>query len=309
MTKPTDSSTQSVTRSIKSIPIDRKRVKADGEFFGRAFNHLLPVEEGGHIVYSIKNKDFTLDYRFDKKKSEKLKEALKLNAVDGHNFSLGRRAARLWYSMVFLAAEQGQGRGNRGSFSINDIVKLWDCKRSGRLYADIQQTFLSLATFNPHYSNNQVGANRVEWGHSFFNTWCIGGEGDTAVFNFELNQAALGITHEWLNNGLSYDSLRGGYTSIKLKDLKQTQPDSKYANFLERVRLLKPGRPCTLKFITILTDWIKVREDFLRKRSACHSLVYSYLEKAQKEGEIKNFKTYLPGLTQWREEWKVEITK
>ena len=280
-------------------------MKHDGEFFGRPFIQQNATEKEGHIVYTIKKKDFTLDYRFNKDTSEELKKVLKLDT--GRNiFSLGRRSARLWYSMIVLAAEQG--RGNSGKFKISDIVRLWECERSGRLYEDIKQTFMSLASFNPHYSNNLTGAKRVEWGHSFFDAWVIRGIGDSAVFEFELNKAALGITHEWLNNDLSLSSLKSGYLAFEVSELKRERKDPKYENFIERLRLLKPG-VCKIKFITILEDWIKVRDDFLRKRGACHDLVIKYLEDARGEGELKDFKIRFDTLSKWKENWTVTIRK
>ncbi|MDR1482535.1 MAG: hypothetical protein LBI74_07915 [Synergistaceae bacterium] len=249
----------------------------------------------------------TLDYRFDKQKSRRLKKILKLNQ-EALSFSLGRRASRLWYSLIVMAAEQGFG--TNGTFRVSDLVRLWECKKSGRLYSDIKQTFLSLASFNPHYDNNKSGANRVEWGYSFFDAWLIEGEGDDAIFSFELNKVALGITTEWLDDKkLSFKTLKGGYLSIPVSELKGKRLDPKYENFIERLRLLPPGKIKVL-YYTILDDWIKIGDDMIREhRMRCHDLVIDYLQKAKTSKEITGFSSLVRGFKNWRETWAVEIMK
>jgi hypothetical protein len=293
-------------RTINKIPIDRDRVRRNSEFFGRDFLQESPAVKDGKIVYTLKKANFTLDYRFDKKKSEQLKEILRLNK-EGDVFSLGRRALRLWYSLIVLAAEQGQGAS--GTFHIKDIVRLWESKRSGRLYADIKQTFLSLATFNPYYHNNKQGENRIEWGHSFFDAWLIKGTGDNAVFEFELNKVALGITARWLENRkLSFKEIGRGYLTLEVKELKKPRPDAKYENFIERLRLLKPGQ-VNVKFVTVMNDWIKIGDDMLRQRKKCYDLALKYLTQARREEEIKGFALKVAVMKNWLEKWRVQITK
>jgi hypothetical protein len=296
----------SENRNIKRIPIDRQRVRNDGEFFGRPFTQHAPTRNQGEIVFSIKIKDVTLDYRFDENKAKELKQILKLDP-EKNAFALGRRAVRLWYSLILLAAEQG--RGTIGTFRISAIARIWECERSGKFYNDIKQTFLSLASFSPHYYNNKVGEDRVEWGHSFLDAWQIRGEGNGAVFSFELNRVALGITADWLENkSLSFSNLKRGYLSLKVAELKKERSDPKYENFLERVRLLKPGS-VEVKFETILNDWIKTGNDMLRRRLDCHNMVQRYLQSAKDESEIKAFELQNITLAKWRENWRVHITK
>jgi hypothetical protein len=293
-------------RNIKRIPIDRQRVRDDGEFFGRSFTQHSPARNQGEIVFSVKIKDVTLDYRFDENKSKELKQILKLDP-EKNAFALGRRAVRLWYSLILLAAKQG--KGTTGTFRIVDIAQIWECERSGKFYNDIKQTFLSLASFSPHYYNNKTGEDRIEWGHSFLDAWLIRGEGNSAVFSFELNKVALGITADWLENkSLSFSSLKRGYLSLKVEELKKERSDPKYENFLERVRLLKPGS-VEVKFETVLTDWIKTGNDMLRRRLDCHNMVQKYLKTAQDEGELKTFQLQNITLSKWRENWRVSITK
>jgi hypothetical protein len=293
-------------RNISKIPIDRDRVKRNSEFFGRAFSQERPVLKDGEITYTIIKETFTLDYRFNKSKSDRLKKNLRLENK-GNVFSLGRRAARLWYSMIYLAAVQGGG--HTGTFRLKDIAELWHCGRSGRLYTDIKQTFLSLATFTPHYRNNKTGSGLVEWGYSFFDAWLIKGEGDGAVFSFEMNKTALGITSRWLKeSNLSMSELKGGYLAIKVSELREDRGSPKYENFVERVRLLKPGG-VKVGFEKVLLDWIKVGDDLLRQRKKCHALVSKFLAQARSEGEIKDFRLEVRGLKDWLKAWTVRITK
>jgi hypothetical protein len=293
-------------RKISKIPIDRDRVRRNSEFFGRDFLQETPVIKDGEIVYTLKKADFILDYRFDKKKSEQLREILRLDK-GGSAFSLGRRALRLWYALIVLAAEQGQGTS--GTFHIKDIVRIWETERSGRLYNDIKQTFLSLATFSPHYYNGKEGEERIEWGHSFFDAWLIRGAGEKAVFEFELNKIALGITAKWLENRkLSFAEIKGGYMTLRVEELKNPRSDPKYENFVERLRLLKPGQVC-VKFETVLKDWIKTGDGMLRQRKKCHDLVYRYLSQGRKEGEIKEFAMQVGVLKGWLSAWRVKIIK
>jgi hypothetical protein len=300
------SSPPAMTRKINKIPIDRDRVRRNSEFFGRDFLQESPFIKGGKIVYTLKKTNFTLDYRFDKMKSEQLKEILRLDK-EGNVFSLGRRALRLWYSLIVLAAEQGQGTS--GTFHIRDIVRLWESKRSGRLYSDIKQTFLSLATFNPYYHNNKQGEDRIEWGHSFFDAWLIKGTGDNAVFEFELNKVALGITAKWLNKReLSFEEIGRGYLTLEVKELKKPRPDAKYENFIECLRLLKPGQ-VNVKFETVMSNWIKIGDDMLRQRKKCHDLVLKYLSQARAEEEIQGFILKVTVVKNWLKEWRVQITK
>jgi hypothetical protein len=292
---------------INQIPIDRNSIKRNSEFFGRQFLQESPTDTDGEIIYTIIRDNVTLDYRFDKKKSRQLKKILKIDKRAA-KFSLGRRASRLWYSLILMAAKQGSG--TIGTFRVRDIVKLWECRKSGRLYSDIKQTFLSLASFNPHYINHRTGDDRIEWGYSFFDAWLIEGDGDDAFFSFELNKVALGITTEWLNDKkLSFKTLRGGYLSIPVSELKGKRLDPKYENFIERIRLLKPGKVKVL-YYTILDDWIKIRKDMiLEHKKRCHDLVFDYLEKAKAAKEISDFRSIVYKPKNWRENWFVEIAK
>ena len=293
-------------RRIRVIPADREKIKEQGEFFGRSFLQEIPFYDKGMIVYSVKKPDFTLEYRFNKTKAAQLKDLLRFD--NSKDFSLGRRASRLWYSLIVLAAEQGQGIS--GTVSISDIARLWNCKKSGRLYDDIKQSFISLASFNPRYTNNKNGAEYTEWGYTFFEAWRIKGEGDQATFSFSLNKMALGVTTEWLNDGkLSIKSLKSGYVSIPITQLQNNRLDPRYENFLERLRLVRPGQIIKVKFYTVLDEWIKTGSDFLKHRKKCYDLVVKYCQQAQKDGELLSFKTQVLTNTNWRENWMLIIEK
>jgi hypothetical protein len=294
-------------KTIKIIPLDRQRVKDDGEFFGRTFLQKKPIEKNGHIVYQVKVGDVTLDYRFDKKKVNELKKILFHGVeLEENLFSLGRRAALMWYSLVYLVAVQGGV--TKGIFRIADIVEIWKSKPSGKLYNDIKQTFLSLAAFNPYYNNGQSGKDRIEWGHSFFDAWVIKGEGDSAIFEYELNRIALGITTDWLENGLSLSTLKGGYFPFHIQELEKLRADDKYENLVERIRLLPPG-VMTVKCSTLLRDWMKLREDMLRRHKKCHDLIYKYLQKACDNKEIASFRYHVHGGKNWLEKETILIEK
>jgi hypothetical protein len=293
-------------RKVKKIPIDRDRIKRNSEFFGRQFLQEIPTHKGGDIIYSVRRDGLTLDYRFNKAKSQQLRKILQLDK-NFSGFSLGRRASRLWYSLIVLAAEQGSG--TMGKFKVSDLIRLWEVKKSGRLYNDIKQTFLSLASFNPYFSNNKTGAEKIDWGYSYFDAWLIKGEGDNAEFTFELNKVALGITQEWLEDRrLSLSSLKSGYLSMPISDLKGKRDEPSYENFIERIRLLKSGE-VTVLYSTILRDWIKVGDDVFRRRKQSHDLVLGYLQKAQDAQEIKGFTSSTQKMKEWRETWNVSIHK
>jgi hypothetical protein len=281
-------------------------VKSHGEFWGRPFLRETPQVESEFITYTVKKPKFTLEYRFEKAKVAQLKKILNLEKKS-QDFSLGRRASRLWYTMIVLTAEHG--KGTSGSFTVGDIVKIWGSQDSGRLYEDIRQTFMSLAAFNPIFSNYQADKKRQVWGYSFLKGYLIKGDGDSAVFSFTLNEIALGITTEWLNNKkLNEASLKSGYLMLPVAKLREKRGDLGYENFRERVRLLKPGI-VRVKFYTILDEWIKVGDDMLKHRGECYHLVMKYCQRAKESGEIKSYKQEVITIKGWREQWQMQIHK
>lgn len=284
------------------IPLDRERVKAHGELWGRALDSYDSATTHDIISYTFETTDFAYDFGFNKIKAHELREALKLDAQK--DFTVGRRLAHLWYTLMIIADEQGEGTS--GSFTVGDIVKEWGREKSGKLHAHIKQSFMTLASLRFKQTNNKKGKARREWGYNFIDSWAI--ESDNK-FSFKLNDAALGITSIYLKSkNLTPEILKRGYLPLPFANLTEKDLDPKYENFAERLSLLKPGK-IEVKFKTILKDWIKTTDDVMKHRKKSYDLVMKYCQQAKKRGEIKDFQQTVLGTKNWREDWKIIFTK
>ena len=306
--KATATEEEKTSRRVGAIPYDRKKFLEHSEIFGQPFLHLIPTDKDGFITYSVKNSGHTLNYRFSKEKADALKSLLKVGKNESP-FTLGLRGDRLWMSMIYFAAKHYTGTTS-GQFTMKELLEVWGCEKSGQLYDDIKRTYLSLVSFVPAYHNNKEGDEAEVWGEPFVLKFSVKGRGENMVFSYTINPDAMGITAKWIaqKSGLEKEKLKEGYISIPISELKESA-DPRYKNFIKRVRLLMPGTVITVKFNTILAEWIMLGKDNLRRRELCHGLVLSFFRKAKEDGEIKSYKPIIVGLKNWKENWKVQILK
>lgn len=124
---------------------------------------------------------------------------------------------------------------------------------------------------------------------------------------FTLNNDALGLTADWIRWGqLSKARQAEGYLSIPVNDLEDKTKNVNYLNFRERLRLFKGGEVCGW---TILTQWIKLDDDKLRRRGYCYQVLEQCLTKAKEDGELIDCKSFLPLEKGWEDKWKISISK
>jgi len=296
---------------ISYIPLDKQKYPQYQETFGKritpAFTRGETQDEEGKaiITYTTKTKGGELTYRFyeDIISKELGQDATKKLP------SLGRRASRLWFSMIYFTKRQGEGLG--GNFTASELMRLWEVdpdKRGGNFWGDIRETFFNIVAVSPSYTNKRSGDERIDWGFAFTSSYLIKGEGKEARYHYTMTPEALGLTEKWLKGELTAEEIKnkGGYLAYPLAYL-QGGLDETEQNFRDYLLKFKGGY--TVKVYTILNDWLKLRKDLLRRRNYCHQLLYHYLENAKTRGEISSYKWEVKVLTDWRNKWKITIYK
>jgi len=296
---------------IPYIPIDKGRYPQYQETFGRritpSFTKGVGKDEEGKklITYTTQTKGGELTYRVyeDIISKELGQDATKKLPT------LGRRASRLWFSMIYFAKKQGEGL--QGNFTASELMRLWGVdpnKRGGITWGDIRESFLNVVAVMPYFTNQRSGDERTDWGFAFTSSYLIKGEGKEARYHYTMTPEALGLTEKWLKGELTAEEIKnkGGYLAYPLSYL-QSGLDETERNFRDYLLKFKGGY--TVKAITILNDWLKLRRDLLRRRTYCHQLLYTYLENAKKRGEISSYKFEVKSLSDWRNKWKVTIYK
>lgn len=297
---------------IPYIPTDKEKYPQYQETFGRritpAFTRGETKDEEGKklITYTTKTKGGELTYRFYEGiiSKELGRDATKKLPT------LGRRASRLWFSMIYFAKRQGEGL--KGDFTASELMRLWGIDPNtagrGRGREDIRETFLNVVAVMPYFTNQRSGDERTDWGFAFTSSYLIKGEGKEARYNYTMTPEALGLTEKWLKGELTAEEIKnkGGYLAYPLTYL-QGGLDETEQNFRDYLLKFKGGY--TVKAYTILNDWLKLRRDLLRRRTYCHQLLYSYLENAKKRGEISSYRFEVKGLADWRNKWRVTIYK
>jgi len=297
---------------ISYIPVDKKRYPHYLETFNRritpSFTRGESKDEEGKklITYStpVKGGELTFGLYEDTISKELGQEATKKLPA------LGRRASKLWFSMIYFAKRQGEGL--KGNFTATELMNLWGIDPNtagrGRSRGDIRQTFFNIVAVMPSYTNQRSGEERTDWGFAFTSSYLIKGEGKEARYHYTLTPEALGLTEKWLKGELTVEEIKnkGGYLAYPLAYL-QGGLDETEQNFRDYLLKFKGGY--TVKAFTILNDWLKLRRDLLRRRNYCHQLLYIYLENAKKRGEISSYKFEVKALSDWRNKWKVTIYK
>lgn len=296
---------------ISSIPLDKKRYPQYGETFNRRITPAFTKGEGKDeegkklITYTTQTKGGELTYRFyeDIISKELGQDATKKLPT------LGRRASKLWFSMIYFAKRQGEGL--KGNFTASELMRLWGAKdpsTGGRSFKDIRETFLNVVAVMPYFTNQRSGDERTDWGFAFTSSYLIRGEGKEARYHYTMTPEALGLTEKWLKGELDAEEIKnkGGYLAYPLAYL-QGGLDETEQNFRDYLLKFKGGY--TVKAYTILDDWLKLRRDLLRRRKYCHELLYRYLENAKTRGEISSYKFEVRELTDWRNKWRVTIYK
>ncbi len=222
--------------------------------------------------------------------------------------TLSRRGGKVWFSMIYFAKKQG---GLEGNFTASELMRLWEIspKKSGHLWGDIRETFFNIVALSPSFTNKKSGKDRIDWGYSFTSSYMIRGEGKEARYHYTLTPEALGITEKWVRGELTEEDIarEGGYLQYPLKNLSLKGLDESEQNFRDYLIKFKGGYP--VKAYTILKDWIKLRNDLLRRRTYSYSLLRKYLENAKKDKLISNYDFEIKTRTDWREKWKVTIYK
>ena len=292
-------------RRTKNIILDRDVTKDLGEFFGTSIVNTTPTDDDKSLVFHVNRGETKLHYRFDKKTINGIKNDLSLDNQP-LQISLGRRTARLWWTLIVLAYEQGSG--TVGNFSYDDILRLWGAKRSGKLYEDIKDMFLSLAsaTLTMHRKDKNGKPDILVY-HLINSARIKGDENGGTTFSFELNEDALGITAHWLRYGqLSASQQAKGYLSVPTAELKQKGKNLRYINFCERLVLFPGG---VVKAQTILEEWLKLPPSRLKHKKDCEQLLINILTQAKEEGKMVSFITNFPAGKNWLESWSVKIVK
>ena len=295
---------------ISRIPLDKTKNPQYQETFNRritpAFTRGETKDEEGKkiITYTTKAGSGELAYRFYE---EIISKELGQDATKKLP-SLGRRASRLWFSMIYFAKRQGEGLG--GNFTASELMRLWggDPDKRGKLWGDIRETFFNIVAVSPSYTNKRSGDERTDWGFAFTSSYLIKGEGKEARYHYTMTPEALGLTEKWLKGELTTEEIKskGGYLAYPLSYL-QGGLDETEQNFRDYLLKFKGGY--TLKAYTILNDWLKLRKDLLRRRNYCHELLYHYLENAKTRGEISSYRFEVKGLADWRNKWRITIYK
>ena len=300
-------------KKIKRIPLDREVVAYLGEFFGRDITNTTPEASESELTYSVKQNDqVQLDYVFNRQRINQIKKQLNINDSTTE-IQVGRLASKFWLSLIVFAFEQADlsDEPNKisGSFKYSDVIKLWNVKKSGAIYSDIRNLFISLAAAKFVKKTLTNEKTEIEF-YNLINYAKITEQkssGAQTKFYFELDERALSITADWIRFGkLSLSQQADGYISIPISDLSESSKNSNYINFRERLRLYPGGE---IKAITILRDWGKLTEDNLKRREFCYKLLNESLERAKNEKEIKSYKCDLELNSKWRENWHIKIVK
>jgi hypothetical protein len=298
-----------ITKTQK-IPMDREVVKYLGEFFGRSIAHAVPREDEKFLTFSIQQDEKTkLQYQFNKDTISKIKTQLSIKD-DDTQLSVGRLASKMWVTLIVLAYEQGQKDFEiKGQFTYRDILKLWGANEGSKLYSDIRNIFISLSSAR-FVQKIQEGDKTKTKFHTLINSGEINeklNEEEATEFKFVLNNDALGLTADWIRWGrLSKSRQNEGYLSLPVSDLEENTKNVAYLNFRERLRLYKGGE---LSGWTVLTDWIKLDKDKLRRRGYCHDLLDKCLAQAKAENELAEYKAVLPQEKGWEDKWRVTVSK
>jgi hypothetical protein len=304
-----------VKRTIKKItktqkiPMDREIVKYMSEFFGRSIINSTPEEDDKFLTYAIQKDDRTrLEYEFNKDTINKIKTQLSLYDTDTQ-LNVGRLAGKMWMSLIVLAYEQGQTNYDiKGKFTYRDIVNLWGVAESAKLYSDIRNVFISLSSARFVRKVQEASGTKVKF-HTLINSGEINLEkrDELTEFQFVLNNEALGLTADWVRFGqLSKSRQREGYLSMPIADLDESVKNVNYLNFRERLRLFVGG---DVKGWLILSEWIKLDDDKLRRRGFCYRVLSECLLKAKEDAELKEYKMVLPLEKGWEQKWIVCISK
>jgi len=223
--------------------------------------------------------------------------------------SLGRRASRLWLSMILFAKKQGKNL--EGNFTASELMKLWNIeptKRGGNYWSEIRETFFNIVAVSPSFTNKRSGDERTDWGFSFASSYLIKGEGREARYHYTMTPEALGLTEKWLRGELTIEEIKntGGYLAYPLTYL-QGNLDEAEQSFREYLLQYKGGY--AIKLFTIANDWLKLRSDLLRRPTYCHEIIIKYLNNAKDRGEISSYTIEVKGFNDWRNRWKVTIYK
>lgn len=299
------------TDYLKNIPLDRKVYKQQQEVFGRritpsyTLSRARDSEGRAFAQYTTKVGSGELTFRF---LEDIIKQELGLETTEKLP-SLGRRGQKMWISMIYFARKQGEGI--QGNFTASELMRLWevDPTKQGRAFADIRETFINLATLSTSFTNKRRGDDRAEWGFAFISSYYVKGEGKEARYFYSMTPEALGMTEKWLAGELTIEQIKheGGYIGYPLSYIKSQEISEAEANFRDRLLAFKGGY--TLKAYTILTDWLKLRPDLLRRQSYCHGLLREYLENAKVRGDISGYTFEVKTFKDWKNKWTITIYK
>jgi hypothetical protein len=297
------------TEDITYIPTDKKRYPQYLDVFNRRITPSYTKEEttdeeGREIsTYTTKVSGGELSFRF-------LKDIItkEVGETDSKLPTLSRRGGKVWFSMIYFAKKQG---GLEGNFTASELMRLWEIspKKSGHLWGDIRETFFNIVALSPSFTNKKSGKDRIDWGYSFTSSYMIRGEGKEARYHYTLTPEALGITEKWVRGELTEEDIarEGGYLQYPLKNLSLKGITESEQNFRDYLIKFKGGY--SVKAYTILKDWIKLRNDLLRRRKYCYELLRKYLENAKELGLISRYDFQITSIRDWRNKWKVTIYK
>lgn len=194
-------------KKVKRIPLDREIVTYLGEFFGRDITNTTPESSADELTYSIKQNDqVQLDYVFNRQRINQIKKQLNINDPTTE-IQVGRLASKFWLSLIVFAFEQAKSSSKpykiTGTFKYSDVIKLWNVKKSGAIYSDIRNLFISLSAAK--FVKKTLIKDRTET--EFYNvinyakiTEKKNSEIETE-FYFELDERALSITADWIRFG------------------------------------------------------------------------------------------------------------
>ena len=304
--------------SQTKIPVPRNSTLKYGEFFGRSLQGKTGESDGENTIYKIKIDDSTeLKYVFDERLMSEIKKQLQRHPEEGM-VKVGRQSGRLWLTLMVLAYEQYKPENYYkigGRFTYKDIINLWGVSDGQKTRKDIDDAFFSLHTTSFIYSQS-VGKELVEtiFTHPVNTFKKIERQTDERAargkivigYEFELSEAALGITSSWVRNGkLSLSEQKEGYLSLPIRDIRESV-STNYANFRERLRAFVGGK---ISGKIVLKEWMKLSDDKLRRREYCKKELEFCLNEAKKQQELEFFATQLPEIKGWIDLWQITIEK
>ena len=296
--------------------MERELSKLMGEFFGRNIQNRKAKTSGNESVITVQEKNKTLKYHIDNMSIEEIKQVLSIPKNEGA-INLGRQAARMWLTLVAFSYEQHKG-GHKigGEFKISDIIKVWevsDGSKTRRAIKDlISSLYSSSFTLVQHIGKNEkvtMIARPVPTITKHDK------EGEETVYRFELNEATLGRSKDWIRLGTVPKSWKDeGFLSLPKADLSEKNQNVYYLNFRERLRLVggdkkMPIITTTVKADTLLETWFKFDQDKLTRRTFCRKTIISCLETALRKKELLTFNYNLPENKSWKTTWFIEVTK